>query len=147
MSTKNCPSCGAPIDLNATECKYCGESITATVQENIQQAQSTYQQPMQPGYQQPVQPGYQQPMQPGYQQPMQPGYQARPIKRKSKVAAGLLALFLGGFGAHKFYLNKVGMGVLYFLFSWTYIPALIAFVEAIIYFCTSEDDFNIKYVN
>lgn len=28
MNEKKCPSCGAAIDLNATECKYCGEAIT-----------------------------------------------------------------------------------------------------------------------
>lgn len=27
MSEKKCPSCGAAIDFNATECKYCGEAI------------------------------------------------------------------------------------------------------------------------
>lgn len=32
---------------------------------------------------------------------------------KSKGTAYLLWFFLGGFGAHKFYLNKVGMGILY----------------------------------
>jgi TM2 domain-containing membrane protein YozV len=34
---------------------------------------------------------------------------------KSKTTAYLLWLFLGIFGAHKFYLNKVGVGVLYLL--------------------------------
>jgi len=33
---------------------------------------------------------------------------------KDKTVAYLLWFFLGGFGAHKFYLNNVGMGVLYF---------------------------------
>lgn len=28
MSEKKCPSCGASIDLNATECKYCGEAMS-----------------------------------------------------------------------------------------------------------------------
>lgn len=27
MNEKKCPSCGASIDLNATECKYCGQAI------------------------------------------------------------------------------------------------------------------------
>jgi hypothetical protein len=27
MSEKKCPTCGASIDLNAAECKYCGEAI------------------------------------------------------------------------------------------------------------------------
>lgn len=32
---------------------------------------------------------------------------------KSKGVAYLLLLFLGAFGAHKFYLNKIGMGIVY----------------------------------
>jgi len=33
---------------------------------------------------------------------------------KSKSTAYILWFFLGAFGAHKFYLNKVGIGILYF---------------------------------
>lgn len=36
-------------------------------------------------------------------------------RRRDKWAAFLLCLFLGGFGAHKFYEGKVGMGILYLL--------------------------------
>ena len=27
MAEKVCPQCGAPVDLNATECKFCGEKF------------------------------------------------------------------------------------------------------------------------
>ncbi|XTZ38308.1 NINE protein [Salmonella enterica] len=64
---------------------------------------------------------------------------------KSKITAALLAFFLGGFGAHKFYLGKIGQGILYLIFCWTFIPALIAFIEFIIYLCTSDEDFARKY--
>ena len=64
---------------------------------------------------------------------------------KSKIAAALFAIFLGGFGAHKFYLGEVGMGVVYLLFCWTFIPALIAFIEFIIYLTMSDEKFNEKY--
>ncbi|MGD0707431.1 MAG: TM2 domain-containing protein [Anaerolineaceae bacterium] len=50
--------------------------------------------------------------------------------KKDPTAAVLLALFLGGFGIHKFYLGQTGMGVLYLIFCWTGIPSLIAFFEA-----------------
>jgi len=57
----------------------------------------------------------------------------------------LLAFFLGGIGAHKFYLGRVGQGILYLLFCWTFIPAIIAFVEFIIYLCMSDESFTAKY--
>jgi TM2 domain-containing membrane protein YozV len=64
---------------------------------------------------------------------------------KSKIAAGLLALFLGGLGIHKFYLGRGGWGVLYLLFCWTFIPAIVAFFEAIILLTMSDDRFDEKY--
>jgi TM2 domain-containing membrane protein YozV len=64
---------------------------------------------------------------------------------KSRIAAALLAIFLGGFGVHKFYLGKMGQGVLYLLFFWTVIPALVAFVEGIIYLTKSDAEFADLY--
>ena len=56
---------------------------------------------------------------------------------KSQVTAGLLAIFFGGLGVHKFYLGKTGMGCLYLVFFlfffWTFIPAIIGLIEGIIY--------------
>jgi TM2 domain-containing membrane protein YozV/ribosomal protein L40E len=66
---------------------------------------------------------------------------------KSKVAAALFAFFLGGFGVHKFYLGQVGLGILYLLFCWTFIPAIIAFIEFILLLTMSDDTFNQKYGN
>jgi TM2 domain-containing membrane protein YozV len=66
---------------------------------------------------------------------------------KSRIAAALLAFFLGGFGAHKFYLGKIGLGFLYLVFCWTLIPAIIAFIEFIIYLCESDEKFETRYQN
>ena len=66
------------------------------------------------------------------------------VEGKSKVAAGLFGIFLGGFGVHKFYMGKVGMGILYLLFCWTFIPALIGLIEGIIYLCESDEEFARK---
>lgn len=52
--------------------------------------------------------------------------------QKNPTTAVLLALFLGGLGTHKFYLGQTGMGVVYLLFCWTYIPSIIAFMEAFV---------------
>lgn len=65
-------------------------------------------------------------------------------QEKSKVTAILLALFLGGLGIHKFYLGEWGWGVVYLLFCWTYIPALVAFIEMIRYIMLSDEDFKAK---
>lgn len=64
---------------------------------------------------------------------------------KSKLAAGLLAIFLGDFGAHKFYLGKPGTGLIYLLFFWTGIPAVIGIIEGILYLLSSEEDFQRKH--
>ena len=65
---------------------------------------------------------------------------------KNKVAAGILAILLGGFGVHKFYLGKVGMGLLYLVFCWTGIPAIVGLIEGILYLVASDSEFNSKYV-
>ena len=60
---------------------------------------------------------------------------------KSRIAAGVLAILLGGFGAHKFYMGKIGMGILYLLFCWTAIPGILGIIEGIIYLCESDEKF------
>lgn len=64
---------------------------------------------------------------------------------KNRIVAAILALLVGGLGIHKFYLGQIGMGIVYLIFFWTFIPALIAFVEAIIYLTMSDDAFAAKY--
>lgn len=51
-------------------------------------------------------------------------------QRKNPTTAVVLALLLGAFGAHKFYLGQTGMGILYLVFFWTYIPGIVGFIEA-----------------
>lgn len=89
---------------------------------------------------------------PGY------GYAAQPmpvfISPKSKITAGLLALFLGSLGIHKFYLGFTGPAVIMLLMGtvgWLLIlpplvNGIIAFVEAIIYLTADDRVFHQKYV-
>lgn len=63
----------------------------------------------------------------------------------NRTTAAVLAFFLGGFGAHRFYLGRTLSGVIYLVFCWTLIPAVIAFVEFIILLTMSDDAFNLKY--
>ena len=67
-------------------------------------------------------------------------------ERKNKTTAALLALFLGGIGIHKFYLNQPKKGLLYLLFCWFFfIPAIIAFFEGIGLIMSSQEEFDRRY--
>ena len=60
-------------------------------------------------------------------------------KRKwSRGTAGVLAILLGSFGAHKFYQGRWKAGILYLLFFWTGIPGIIATVEGVSLLCGDE---------
>jgi TM2 domain-containing membrane protein YozV len=65
--------------------------------------------------------------------------------RKNKFIAAILAFFLGGFGVHHFYLGNPAIGVLYLLFCWTLIPAIIAFIEFIVFLVMPEKDFDARF--
>ncbi len=80
---------------------------------------------------------------------------------KDKTTAGVLALLLGGLGVHHFYLGNIGLGIMYFIiwffgfitafvvvglfFVW--IPGMLAFIEAIIFFTKPEAQFQRNYQN
>ena len=70
---------------------------------------------------------------------------AIPAYSKNRIVAALLAIFLGSFGVHKFYLRNYMIGILYLVFCWTPIPGIIGFVEGILLLLTSNDKFNRKY--
>ena len=66
-------------------------------------------------------------------------------KTKDKSLVVILALLLGGFGIHYFYLGKNMLGVLMILFCWTGIPLLIAIIDFIRFACMSEAVFDKRY--
>ncbi len=65
---------------------------------------------------------------------------------KPRTKAILLALFLGGIGAHKFYQNKIAIGLLYLFFCWTAIPGVIALIEFIYYLTLTDEKYEAKFV-
>jgi hypothetical protein len=90
-----------------------------------------------PGYGAPQQ-GYGAPAAPpgAYGQPY-PGYAVAPYdpQAKSKIVAGLLGIFLGGFGVHRFYLGYTKIGVIQIVVTLVTcgIGAIWGFVEGILY--------------
>lgn len=56
-------------------------------------------------------------------------YQQYEQVRRDEVVGILLALFLGGFGIHHFYLRRTGLGILYVCFCWTPFPWVLGFIE------------------
>lgn len=83
-----CESCGAPVENG--KCTYCGRMYTTTPADFEQSTETE-------SY------SY------STQNTMSRG------KKKDKLVSLLLCIFLGMFGAHKFYEEKIGMGILYFL--------------------------------
>lgn len=67
------------------------------------------------------------------------------MKTKSKTTAVVLALLLGGLGAHKFYLGQTLQGILYLVFCWTFIPLIVSVVDIIMYLTMSDQAFQEKY--
>lgn len=63
---------------------------------------------------------------------------------KSKVAAGLLAILIGGFGVHRFYLGQ-WWGIFYLLLFWTMVPGLISIVEGIVFLVTSQEAWDARH--
>ena len=92
-------------------------------------------------------------------------------KKKSKWVAGLTAIFLGGYGVHKFYLGYAAQGAILLAVTLglalpasfiaralgsialvqligilKYIPVLIGVAEGVVYLTKDEDEFNQVYV-
>jgi len=64
---------------------------------------------------------------------------------RSRRMAGFLAIILGDIGVHKFYLGKPWWGLIYFVFSWTFIPLIIGVIEGIMYLSMPDQEFKSKY--
>jgi len=56
-------------------------------------------------------------------------YQQYESVRRDEVVGILLALFLGTFGIHHFYLRRTGLGILYCCFCWLGVTTILGFIE------------------
>ncbi|WP_019930009.1 TM2 domain-containing protein [Nocardia sp. BMG111209] len=66
----------------------------------------------------PVPPGYNPPPGADPQAPYGRNAQGEPYSDKSKLVAGLLQIFLGGFGVGRFYLGYTGIGIAQIAVTW-----------------------------
>jgi TM2 domain-containing membrane protein YozV len=66
---------------------------------------------------------------------------------RNKSTTAILALFLGGFGIHRFYLGQTGKGIVSILFCWTLIPSLIGLIDFFAFLSMSNFTFDSKYNN
>ena len=67
---------------------------------------------------------------------------------KDKNVAGILALFLGWLGVHRFYLGQVGLGILFIFLTVISLGTLAFFfsvIDAIVFFSQDKDAFDLKY--
>jgi TM2 domain-containing membrane protein YozV len=60
--------------------------------------------------------------------------------KKSLAMAIVLAVFFGGIGLHKFYIGRLGEGMIYLLFCWTGIPFIFGWIEAFQYLLCGNDE-------
>ncbi len=64
---------------------------------------------------------------------------------KTRTGAIIWCFFFGGIGAHKFYLGQSGLGIIYLLFCWTFIPTFVAFIEFVMLLVMSDAEFDRKF--
>ena len=142
-----CPFCNAEIEDHLIFCPACGARLH---QEDGQAAQPAAGNDQYANGQQYGNGQYANGQQYGNGQYAGPQYYQQPCgpdpmwPARSKMAAGILAILLGDLGVHKFYMGKIGMGILYLVFCWTGVPAIIGLVEGIIYLTSSRYDFEMK---
>lgn len=56
-----------------------------------------------------------------------------------------LSIFLGMFGAHRFYLKEHWAGASYLLFCWTLIPLVLAAIDAYFLLQMSDEEFEEEF--
>ncbi|MBQ7412270.1 MAG: TM2 domain-containing protein [Clostridia bacterium] len=123
-----CKYCGAKLDDTAKFCSSCGAATDATPASSTPPSST-------------VPPAYGAST-PGYIPTPAPA----PVVKKSKIAAALLAFFLGGFGVHNFYLGYTGKGIAQLLITilscgiLSVISSIWSFVEFILILIGSIND-------
>lgn len=124
-----CKQCGATVSDRAVRCDACGVDFRGTMPPPPPPAPPDFAPPR--GAPSPAA---------AYPPPARPVYfAAAPVHvQRSRTTAGLLGIFLGGLGAHRFYLGHVGIGIAQLVLSILTSPfciplgAVWGFVEGIV---------------
>lgn len=66
------------------------------------------------------------------------------VLHPDQTTASILNILLGDFGVGHFYTGQTLRGVLDVVFCWTGIPALIGFVEGIIWLCDDDEEWEAR---
>ncbi len=64
---------------------------------------------------------------------------------RNRQTAAILALILGIFGVHRFYLGQTFLGIVYCFFFWTGFPALLGVIDAVLLAVMDQQLFDAKY--
>lgn len=108
---KFCTNCGSPLEEGKNKCQYCGKVLGDQTQSQPDNTQTTQTNNQSNG-----------------------NIQNQP---KSRIAAGLLGIFLGGLGVHNFYLGYTGKAVAQLLitllscFIFAFVSSIWGFIEGI----------------
>jgi len=139
---KHCINCGVEIDDDADVCTNCGVNQATTLDSGYKERGEDEKYCVECGaliYQ---------------QAELCPDCGTRQPTREStagpdtdQVAAGILAVLLGGLGVHKFYQGNTRNGLLYLCFFWTGIPAILGLVEGILILIADEAEYERKYAD
>lgn len=112
---KGCAACGATISLTAIACPQCGHQQGAPTA-----AQAAF-----------AALGNETVLMQGMNDQQRMLFVSQMAGRRKSASTGvLLAIFLGGLGAHHFYLGNNGYGIMYVLLCWTFLPAIFSLLEA-----------------
>ena len=133
----NCPFCGEQILDNAKKCKHCHEFLDPVLIRSMSGSRHNSATSSSPQATLPAS---------GICNSLNQLGQTRAILMIRGMSAESIELAFreteyGSFGAHKFYLGQP-IGWIYLIFFWTYIPAIVGFIEAILFFLTTDEAFD-----